>query len=257
MERTFLTRMIITLVITMSSVNVSMAKEPGTSVCCIEGTEYFVWNIDCRGTLHVIPLEATTSNFDKSPFYKYRKQIKNVVIEDDFYCDKSFTTIGNGFLKGLDKVESIKFSKSIRNIGESAFEGCTALKEIEIPATVENIGRNALRGCSNLECVSLPFVGYDGSVWVNETDKNDLSWIFGKSKGKSFYTVDQTMCDNAVSFTLPVSLKSFAIGSGIVCYDVFTNCTSLEDISLGMATMSMPTALATGQYSHMSLFTKL
>ena len=107
MERTFLTRMIITLVITMSSVNVSMAKEPGTSVCCIEGTEYFVWNIDCRGTLHVIPLEATTSNFDKSPFYKYRKQIKNVVIEDDFYCDKSFTTIGNGFLKGLDKVECV------------------------------------------------------------------------------------------------------------------------------------------------------
>lgn len=148
MEKAFYLRMIITMVITMGLASVGKAEEPST--CNVDGTAYFVWNIDGNGTLHVIPLEASTSHFDKSPFYKYRKQIKNVIIEDDFYCDEGFAVIGDNLFKGLDKVESIRFSDKVRVIGESAFEGCTALKEIIFPSTVKKIGRNALKGCSSL-----------------------------------------------------------------------------------------------------------
>ena len=82
MEKAFYLRMIITMVITMGLASVGMAEEPSTGN--VDGTAYFVWTIDGNGTLHVVPLEVSTSHFDKSPFYKYRKQIKSVIIEDDF-----------------------------------------------------------------------------------------------------------------------------------------------------------------------------
>ena len=253
MKKAFFIRMIITMVITMGFAQVVKANEP--TACCVDGTAYFVWNIDGNGTLHVIPLENTTSNFDKSPFYKYRNQIKNVIIENDFYCEEGFRTLGNNLFKGLDKLESIQFAAPVRNIGESVFEGCTALREITIPSSVESIGRNALRGCSNLVSVSLPFLGFDGSIWVNQTDKNDLSWIFGTSNGKEFYTVSHTIGEKTMTFSLPVSLKSFSISSGILCNDTFDDCVSLDNVKLGRATKSVPTSLVAGHYSSMSLYT--
>ena len=252
MKKFFFFRVIITMVITMSFAQVSMAEEPRT--CCVDGTAYFVWNIDVNGTLHIVPIEATTSNFDKSPFYKYRDQIKNVIIEDDFYCEEGFATIGNNFFKGLDKLENVQFSGRVRNIGESVFEGCTALKEIVIPTSVESIGRNALKGCSSLVSVSLPFLGYDGAIWVNQTMKNDLSWIFGTSKGKAFYTVSHVIGDKTMSFSLPVSLKNFSVNSGVLCNDAFEDCASLENINLGIRTRSVPNALVAGHYGNVSLY---
>lgn len=239
----------------MGFANVVMAMQP--NVCNVDGTDYFMWNIDAQGTLHVTPIESTTTNFEKSPFYKFRKQIKNVIIEDDFYCERSFSTIGRNFFKGLDHLESVQLSKSVRNIGESCFEGCTALRDIDIPATVEYIGRNALKGCPGLVNVHLPFIGADGSIWVNDTDKNELSWVFGNSKGREYYTVGQKYGDKAITFSLPASLRSISVNSGIICYDVFANCVSLDEISLGKATVSLPTSLATGNYHNMPLYTRL
>ena len=250
MKKAFYFRMIITMVITMGFAKVAMANEP--SLCIVDGVVYFTWNIDGTGTLHVTPLEATTSNFDKSPFYKYRDQIKNVVIENDFYCEEGFKTIGKNLFKGLDKLESVQLTSSIRTIGESAFEGCESLKEIVIPETVESIGRNALKGCSSLTAVSLPFLGYNGAIWVSQTDKNDLSWIFGTSKGKEYYTVSHAIGNKTMSFSLPVSLKSFTITGCILCNDAFENCVSLENVSLGKDTKSVPSALVAGYYSSMS-----
>ena len=254
MKKAFFFRMIITMVITMCFAKVAKANEP--TICSIDGTAYFIWNIDGTGTLHVTPLEATTSNFDKSPFYKYRKQIKKVILEDDFYCMDGFNTIGKNFFKGLDNLESIQFVSSVRNIGEGAFEGCTALKEIEIPSMVESIGKNALRGCSSLTSVSLPFLGYNGAIWVNQTDKNDLSWIFGTSTGKAFYKVSHSIGDKTMSFSLPVSLKSFSVSGGILCNEAFENCVSLENVTLGNGTKSVPSALVAGHYGNMSLYSK-
>jgi hypothetical protein len=252
MRKAFYLRMIITMVITMGLASVGMAEEPST--CNVDGTAYFVWNIDGNGTLHVVPLEASTSHFDKSPFYKYRKQIKNVIIEDDFYCDEGFAVIGDNLFKGLDKVESIRFSDKVRVIGESAFEGCTALKEIIFPSTVKNIGRNALKGCSSLVSVSLPFIGFDGAIWVDQTDRNDLSWIFGTSTGKEYYNVSHMIGRKTMKFSLPVSLKSLAVNGGVLCSDAFDDCSSLENISLGISTKSVPSALVAGHYGDAQLY---
>ena len=110
MKKAFFIRMIITMVITMGLATVGKAEESGT--CNVDGIAYFIWNIDGNGTLHVIPLEASTSHFDKSPFYKYRKQIKNVIIEDDFYCEEGFKVVGDNLFKGLDRLESVTFYES-------------------------------------------------------------------------------------------------------------------------------------------------
>ena len=252
MEKTFYFRMIITMVITMGLATVGKADEPST--LSVDGTAYFVWNIDGNGTLHVVPLEASTSHFDKSPFYKYRKQIKSVIIEDDFYCDEGFEVIGDNLFKGLDRLESVRFSDKVRSIGESAFEGCTALKEIIIPSTVESIGKNALKGCSSLVSVSLPFLGFDGAIWVDQTDKNDLSWIFGTSNGKEYYNVSHKIGSKTMTFSLPVSLKSLAVNGGVLCSDAFEDCSSLENISLGISTKSVPSALVAGYYGDAKLY---
>jgi hypothetical protein len=246
MNKTFFFRMIITMVITMGLATVGKAEESGA--CNVDGIAYFIWNIDGNGTLHVIPLEASTSHFDKSPFYKYRKQIKNVIIEDDFYCEEGFKVVGDNLFKGLDRLESVTFSNSVRSIGESAFEGCTALKEITIPSTVENIGRNALKGCSSLVSVSLPFLGFDGAIWVDQTDKNDLSWIFGTSTGKEYYNVSHKIGKKTMSFSVPVSLKSLSVNGGILCSDAFSDCSSIENIILGKTAKSVPSALVAGYY---------
>ena len=254
MKKAFFFRMIITMVITMGFAKTAMANEP--TACSIDGTAYFIWNIDGTGTLHVTPLEATTSNFDKSPFYKYRKQIKRVILEDDFYCMDGFSTIGKNFFKGLDKLESIQFVSPVRVIGEGAFEGCTALKEIVIPSMVESIGKNALKGCSSLTSVSLPFLGYNGAIWVDQTDKNDLSWIFGKSKGKDFYNVSHTIGNKTLSFSLPVSLRSLTVKGGILCNEAFENCVCLEEVYIGKNIKKVPSALVAGHYGNMSLYSK-
>ena len=150
--------------------------------------------------------------------------------------------------KGLDRLESVTFSNSVRSIGESAFEGCTALKEITIPSTVENIGRNALKGCSSLVSVSLPFLGFDGAIWVDQTDKNDLSWIFGTSTGKEYYNVSHKIGKKTMSFSVPVSLKSLSVNGGILCSDAFSDCSSIENIILGKTAKSVPSALVAGYY---------
>ena len=123
MNKTFFFRMIITMVITMGLATVGKAEESGT--CNVDGIAYFIWNIDGNGTLHVIPLEASTSHFDKSPFYKYRKQIKNVIIEDDFYCEEGFKVVGDNLFKGLDRLESVTFSNSVRSLALMALYGLT------------------------------------------------------------------------------------------------------------------------------------
>ena len=106
MTTSFINRIILIAVLTFSFAANGMAKEP--SLMDYNGIEYFTWNIDDNGTLHITPLADVTPDFQESPFIKYRKQITRIVFEEDFYNETTLSKIGkNLFMESLDIEPSV------------------------------------------------------------------------------------------------------------------------------------------------------
>lgn len=148
MTTSFINRIIVIAVLTISFAANGMAKEPGLDY---NSVEYFAWNIDDNGTLHVTPLADATPDFQESPFIKYRKQITSIVFEEDYYSDATLNKIGKNFFKGLDNVKSVTLPNSIQSVDATAFEGCTSLKELTIPTSININGNSELKGCVDFE----------------------------------------------------------------------------------------------------------
>ena len=149
MTTSFVHRILVAAMLTITFATNGMAKEPGLRE--YNGIEYFTWNIDDNGTLHVTPLADVTPDFQESPFIKYRKQIKSIVFEEDFYNETTLSKIGKNFFKGLDKVESVILPHSVKSVDETVFEGCTSLKNL---STTTSNGINAdseFQGCADIE----------------------------------------------------------------------------------------------------------
>ena len=148
MTTSFVHRILVAAMLTITFATNGMAKEPGLRE--YNGIEYFTWNIDDNGTLHVTPLADVTPDFQESPFIKYRKQIKSIVFEEDFYNETTLSKIGKNFFKGLDKVESVILPHSVKSVDETVFEGCTSLKNL---STTTSNGINAdseFQGCADM-----------------------------------------------------------------------------------------------------------
>ena len=148
MTTSFINRIIVVAVLTISFAANAMSKEPGLDY---NREEYFAWNIDDNGTLHVTPLADATPDFQESPFIKYRKQITSIVFEEDYYSDAMLNKIGKNFFKGLDNVKSVTLPNSIQSVDATAFEGCTSLKELTIPTSININGNSELKGCVDFE----------------------------------------------------------------------------------------------------------
>ena len=115
------------------------------------GIEYFTWNIDDNGTLHITPLAEAMPDFQESPFIKYRKQITSIVFEEDFYNEATLSKIGKNLFKGLDKVKSVTLPNGIQSVDATAFEGCTSLKDLSLPASIEMNSNAELNGRIDFE----------------------------------------------------------------------------------------------------------
>ena len=149
MTTSFINRIIVIAVLTISFAANGMGKEP--SLIDYNGIEYFTWNIDDNGTLYVTPLTDATPDFQESPFIKYRKQITSIVFEDDFYNETALSKIGKNLFKGLDKVKSVTLPDGIKSVDATAFEGCTSLKELSIPTSINLNDNSELKGCMDFE----------------------------------------------------------------------------------------------------------
>ena len=149
MTTSFINRIIVIAVLTISFAANGMGKEP--SLIDYNGIEYFTWNIDDNGTLHVTPLADVTPDFQESPFIKYRKQITNIVFEDDFYNETVLSKIGKNLFKGLDKVKSVTLPDGIQSVDATAFEGCTSLQDLSIPSVIGFNNNSELKGCVEFE----------------------------------------------------------------------------------------------------------
>ena len=149
MTTSFIHRIIAIAMLVIAFAANAMAKEP--SLMDYNGIEYFTWNIDDNGTLHITPLAEAMPDFQESPFIKYRKQITSIVFEEDFYNEATLSKIGKNLFKGLDKVKSVTLPNGIQSVDATAFEGCTSLKDLSIPASIDINDISELKSCAYYE----------------------------------------------------------------------------------------------------------
>ena len=149
MTTSFIHRIIAIAVLVITFAANAMAKEP--SLMDYNGIEYFTWNIDDNGTLHITPLAEAMPDFQESPFIKYRKQITSIVFEEDFYNEATLSKIGKNLFKGLDKVKSVTLPNGIQSVDATAFEGCTSLKDLSLPASIDMNSNAELNGRIDFE----------------------------------------------------------------------------------------------------------
>lgn len=149
MTTSFIHRIIAIAVLVIAFAANAMAKEP--SLMDYNGIEYFIWNIDENGTLHITPLAEAMPDFQESPFIKYRKQITSIVFEEDFYNEATLSKIGKNLFKGLDKVKSVTLPNGIQSVDATAFEGCTSLKDLSLPASTDMNSNAELNGRIDFE----------------------------------------------------------------------------------------------------------
>ena len=149
MTTSFIHRIIAIAMLVIAFAANAMAKEP--SLMDYNGIEYFTWNIDDNGTLHITPLAEAMPDFQESPFIKYRKQITSIVFEEDFYNEATLSKIGKNLFKGLDKVKSVTLPNGIQSVDATAFEGCTSLKDLSLPASIEMNSNAELNGRIDFE----------------------------------------------------------------------------------------------------------
>ena len=84
----------------------------------------------------------TSGSFCGAPWYNYKSNIKECVIEN------SVTSIGSYAFLYCTGLTSITIPESVTSIGDFAFEGCTGLTSITIPNNVISIGSYAFYNCN-------------------------------------------------------------------------------------------------------------
>ena len=155
------------------------------------------WVLDSEGTLTISgngAMDAWRYSSDV-PWYSYRYDIVNVVIED------GVTTIGNGAFSCCDGLTSIIIPDSVTSIGDEAFWYCDALTSISLPDSLTSIGDRAFYYCRYLTSISLP---------------DSLTSI-----GDSAFSC----CIDLISIRIPAGVTSIG-------YQTFYNCDSLTSITI-------------------------
>ena len=104
------------------------------------------------------------------PWYRFKHQVKKVVIED------GVTSIGKLSFCGFDKLQSVELGGAVTGIGESAFLFCEWLSEVSaLPERLSYIGPGAFYGTA---LTKLNFSGTAPEAWA-ATAGEDASFTYG------------------------------------------------------------------------------
>ncbi len=110
--------------------------------------ENCTWTLDNLGTLTISGTgDMEDYTFSKAPWYTYRDNIKNLVVED------GVTGIGKNAFQDCKKIKNFTIADSVKQIKEYAFCGCSGIKELNLPDSVETIGSRAFKDCTGLRII--------------------------------------------------------------------------------------------------------
>lgn len=124
---------------------------------CSQFNSDILWNLDTGTGVMTFEGEGEMPYYNPiggvnmdPPWYRYRKNIKAVVIGD------GITSIGDYAFYDCTNLKSVELPDSITEIGDGAFLKCASLKSIQIPEGVTLIGWALFEECSQLMDVDIP-----------------------------------------------------------------------------------------------------
>ena len=163
------------------------------------------------------------SNSEKSPWYEYRKDIKNIEI------NTGVTSIGSYAFYYCTSLTSVSIPNSVTSIGSYALYYCASLKSVSLPNSVTSSVFNTFYGCSSLTYVT-------GSA-----EDDNLIWSLDMTTGVLSVSGigcmnDYTISDSApwYKYNLHSYIKSVDISDGVTSIGsyAFYYCTSLTSVSI-------------------------
>ena len=150
-----------------------------------------------------------------TPWYTFRNDIKNVVVND------GATHIGKIAFLNCSNLYSVILPDTVSSIGSSAFSNCYSLVSINIPTSVVSIDSQTFSQCRSLTTLSLPdsitsigFYAFSGCNFTSLTLPDSVSTI-----GRGAFE----RCTSLVSIFIPSSVSSIE-------YAAFSTCSSLKDV---------------------------
>ncbi len=151
---------------------------------------YYELNLD-TGLLRITGLGDMWDYIYNAPWYKYKDDIKNLMI------DSGITNIGESAFAECFHLASIVIPDSITSIGYRSFYSCGSLTTVTLPDSVTKIGDRAFENCGYLSSIIIP----DSVINIGN---------------RSFYC-----CNSLTKVIIPDSVTS--VGQG-----VFGGCDLLE-----------------------------
>jgi hypothetical protein len=171
---------------------------------------------------------------------------------------EGFKSVGYGSFWYCRSLKTINFPESLNYIGQWAFDGCDSLIEITIPNNVTSIGDVAFCSLDNLEKVNIDIensklssIGYQAFSSSNKLKKflfpKSISYINGQCFSGSgleeiiFPDTDHDISIRGLAFAYCINLKKIYLSANChffedyynYTYNMFRNCTNLEDVTLG------------------------
>ena len=168
--------------------------------------------------------------------------------EDDIIDDENPETL-KMFYIGDDTIEEVIIPEGVETIGAYAFANLTALKKVTLPSTLVKIDQGAFYGCTSLTTVA----GIENVKFINQGAFTNCSISGTLSLDKAIAVADYAFAYNVGLKNLVLSEATQSVSSYAFAGDkalenvtikankiklgicVFSDCTSLKEISLNAA----------------------
>ena len=193
---------------------------------------------------HTLTISGTGAMADfgymETPWYGYRTDITNIVIED------GVTTIGEYAFIECENLTTVTIPNNVTSIGYMAFLGCYSLKTVTIGSGVTSIGKSAFESCNSLTEITVSGENLYYKSEDNVLFNNDGTLLIKYPEGitATSYTIPndvETIGDRAFIYS---NLTEVIIPDGVetIGYGAFTNCLVTE--------LTIPNSVTTiGEYA--------
>lgn len=173
--------------------------------------------------LRTINLPETMTSFDKEAFTNARG-LKQITIP------KGIRAIPENCFMQCDNLETVNFSSDVKSIESNAFQFCRGLKTLNFVEGLVTIGHQAFIECTAIKELhfpnSLQYIKQEAFKTTSPSDTREI--IFGSGL---LQIGDQ-------AFFKKTSIKKIKLPDEVklIDYSAFAECSSLEEIDLGLAT---------------------
>ena len=190
-------------------------------------------------SLMTITVDENNENYKSIDGNLYNKRGEKLIryamgkSDTSFVIPSDVNVIGMYAFSDSVNLTDIVIGNNVTSIAEMAFAHCRGLTSIEIPSSVNSIGKSAFFDCGNLTQMTLPFVG-ENKEGTSVGANTFFGYIFGSESYEGAKRIEQDSYSSASArYFIPINLTSVTIVGGDILDGAFSNCVTLENITLG------------------------